>query len=120
MGDSTTNLTKFPKESIVGHDLDPDVDGDIQRDINVGLAQAVVIAIRSIDGNEASVSIDWVDSKERRNVYYEESAPKLNLANVTNEWARIVRKGPLAEVTVTSNVSTGTQNRVNVWMDTHK
>jgi len=120
MGRQTTNQTKFPKESVIEHDLDPDADGDLVRDINVGLAQAVAIALRSLDGNEASVSIDWLDSEERRNVYYEEPAPAVELANVTNQWARVVRKGPLAEVTVTSNAGTGTQNRVNVWMDTHR
>ena len=115
----TTNQSQHPVDRTAGHDLDPDADGDLVLDgLRVAQTQALVVAIQTQDGESASVTVDWEDANG--NVYQSESASDIGLSAVTDDWARLVRKGPAATVTVTSDASAGTQNRVNAFADTHR
>jgi hypothetical protein len=116
----TTNQVRHPQDQTVGHDLDPNVDGDLVRHVRVAHAQALVIAVSSQDSQNLSVSVRWIDSETNDNLFTSESATDLALSGVQDDHARLYRKGPVCEVTVTSDASAGTQNRVNCWLDTHR
>lgn len=115
----TTNQTQHPVEQVVGHDLDPNADGDLVLDgLNVAQTQALVVAVQTQDGQTASVSVDWADGNGA--VFQSESATDIGLSAVTDDWARLIRKGPTATVTITSDANAGVQNRVNAFADTHR
>jgi hypothetical protein len=78
---------------------------------------AVVIAATSTDNNPFSVSVQWEDSSGA--VFQSESAADIGLANVTEDYARLVRKAPRAEITVTDE-SGATQNNINIHADTER
>jgi hypothetical protein len=116
---SITNQTHHPQRSATGHDLDPNADGDLVLDgLSVAAAQAVVIAVNSVDNNSLSVNVEWVDGSG--NVFTTESAADIGLSGVTTDDARLYRKGPNVTATVTSDESAGTQNRVNAFVDAHR
>lgn len=118
---NTTNQTQHPEDEVTGHDLDPtNGSGDYVTHVSVAATQALVIAGNSTDGNTWSASVRWIDSESGDNEFVNESKTDTELNAVTNDWARLVRKGPVAEVTVTSEETDGTQNRVNVFADSHR
>lgn len=115
----TTNQSHHPQRAVTGHDLDPNADGDlVLSGLSVAATQAVVISVNSVDDNALSVSVDWVDGSG--NVFTTESASDIDLSGVITDDARLYRKGPNATVTITSDKSAGTQNRVNAFVDTHR
>jgi len=116
----STNQVEHPQDDTVGHDLDPNADGDLVRTITVANAQALLIALSSQDGEPISVSLEWVNNTDATATFVSESAADLDLSGVTDDWARAVRKGPACKVTATSDAAAGTTNRANMWLDTHR
>jgi len=116
----TTNQVTHPQDGTTGHDLDGNVDGDLVRHVTVSKAQALTIAVTSVSNENLSVSVRWIDSKDNDNLYTSESASDIALSGVQDDWSRLVRKGPVCEVTVTSDVADGTTNKVNAFFDTHR
>lgn len=115
----TTNQSQHPVASVAGHDLDPNADGDLVLDgLRVAQTQALVVAIQTQDAETASASVEWEDAND--NVFQSEAATDIGLSAVTDDWARLIRKGPNATVTVTSDAAAGVQNRVNAFADTHR
>jgi len=78
---------------------------------------AVVIAATSTDTNAFSISVQWED--DSGNVFQSESATDIGLDNVTEDYARLVRKSPQVEVTITDE-SGATQNIINAHADTER
>jgi hypothetical protein len=78
---------------------------------------AVTIAATSTDNNTFSVSVEWVDGSG--NTYQSESATDIGLDSVTEDYARLVRKAPQVQITVT-DTSGAAQNLVNVHADTER
>jgi len=115
-----TNQSQHPAESVTDHDLDPDADGDYVTTATVAYTQALIASVNSVDDEAVSVSVRWVESSDATEEFVTESAADLGLSGVTNDWARLVRKGPVAEVTVTSDAGAGTQNRLNAFVDSHR
>ena len=111
--DSTVD---YPNETVVGEDIIANGDLTIGP-LAVEGTSALVVSANSADGNVFSVSLDWVDGSG--NIYQEESASDLELASVSQDWSRVVRKAPKVEVTVTDE-SGATQNNVNVYVDTQE
>jgi hypothetical protein len=98
-----------------GHDL---AVGDLVIGPNgVRRGTAVTIAATSTDNNAFSVSVEWVDSAG--NTYQSESATDIGLDSITEDYARLVRKAPEIEITVTDE-SGAAQNLVNVHADTER
>jgi len=115
----TTDKSQHPQKSSVGHDLDPNADGDlVLSNLNVAVSQAVVIAANSQDSEAFSVSVEWVDGSG--NTFTTESAADIDLSGVTDDHARLFRKGPQVSVTFTSDAAGGTQNRINAFVDAHR
>lgn len=115
---NTTNQSQHPSSQTTGWDLDPNADGDlVLSGLNIAQSQALLVSVTSQDGQATSVSVEWTDGT---NTFLTEGATDIGLSGVTNDWARLVRKGPQATVTVTSDAGAGTQNRVNVFADTHR
>jgi hypothetical protein len=77
----------------------------------------VTIAANSTDENTFSVSVEWVDSAG--NVYQQESPTDIELSSITQDFARLVRKAPQVQVTVTDD-SGATQNNINIHVDTQR
>jgi len=103
-------------QQVTGHDLVSSGDLTIPRTVAEG-ATAVVIAGRSIDNNGFSVSVQWADGSG--NVLQTESSADIGLNTVTEDYARLVRKGPQVEVTVTDE-SGAAQNNINFHADTER
>lgn len=102
-----------------GHDLDPtNGDGDRVVSVEVGRTQALIVSATSTDGNTWSASVKWVDGDG--NEFVSQSKTDIDLDSVTNDWARLTRKGPKAEVTFTSEETDGTQNQLNAFVDAHR
>lgn len=78
---------------------------------------AVVIAASSVDNNAFSVSVQWKDGSG--NVFQSESAADIGLDNVTEDYARLVRKAPQVELTITDE-SGAAQNNINIHTDTER
>jgi len=78
---------------------------------------AVVIAASSVDNNAFSVSVQWEDGSG--NVFQSESAADIGLDNVTEDYARLVRKAPQVELTITDE-SGAAQNNINIHTDTER
>jgi len=105
----------------VNHDLDPTGgSGDLVVHVNVERLQSLVIAAHSVDSNAFSASVRWIDNETDDNLYVSQSNTDIALDSVTDDWSRLARKGPVAEVTLTSEVSDGTQNRVNAFFGGHR
>jgi len=114
-------IAQLPKDATTNHDLDPNADGDLVRTVLVANTQAFVVAVESVDSEPMSVSVEWVYKDENTAASFgSESATDIELSGVTEDWARLIRKGPYARVTVTSDAADGTQNRANVWLDSHR
>jgi len=110
----------YPDDRTEGHDLDPNADGDLViGPRKLENTQAVLIAANSVDNENWSASVRWTNA-DGTTVYQTESATDIGLSGVDNDWARLVRKGPYVEVTVTSDAAAGVQNRTNIWLDTHR
>lgn len=92
-----------------GHDLI--ADGDLTFNVAVDGAAHVIIAAHSDDSANFSVSIDWED--ESGNTMQSETASELNMANIQDDWSRLVTKAAYMSVTIT-DTSGGAQNVVNV------
>jgi len=123
MGGSVTDTTApdFPDAATVGHDLGPtNGDGDLVIHEPVARGQALVVAGNSTDGNDWSASVRWIDDRDDDNEFVSEAKTDTELNAVSNDWARLVRKGPVAEVTFTSEESDGTANNLNAYLDTHR
>jgi len=56
----STNEVRHPQDATVGHDLDPNADGDLTRVVNVENSEALVIGTTSQDGEALSVSLRWI------------------------------------------------------------
>jgi hypothetical protein len=98
-----------------GHDLVGS--GDIS--IGPGAVErgtAVTIAATSLDDNAFSVSVEWVGAG---NTYQSEAAADIGLDSITEDYARLVRKAPAVEITVTDE-SGAAQNNVNIHADTER
>jgi hypothetical protein len=107
--------TDYLDHQTAGHDL---AGGDLT--IGAGAVErgaAVIIAATSTDDNAFSISVDWVDGNG--NTYQSESAADIGLDSITEDYARLVRKAPQIEVTVTDE-SGAAQNLVNVHVDTER
>lgn len=108
----------YPNSQTISHDLDPNAQGDLSVEVAVARSQAILIAANSIDGNNWSASVDWLDSSG--NVFQAQTATDVGLSSVSDENARLYRKGPRVKVTFTSEAAGGTQNRINAFLDTHR
>jgi len=106
----------YPDSQTVGYDLIGTGDLVIGP-VSVARAEAVVISVNSTDAATFSVSVDWEDGAG--NVFQAESAADIGMANVTQDWARLVRKGPQVEVTIT-DTSGGVANNVNAHVDVER
>lgn len=110
---------QYPEDKTVSHDLDPNGgDGNLTRTVRVGKQQALIVAGNSTDNNDWSASVRWVDGDD--NEFVSESKTDIKLDTVSNDWARLTRKAPKAEVTFTSEETAGTQNRINAFVDAHR
>lgn len=114
----TTPDAQYPDNETTGHDLDPNAADDLVVTVPVEHTQALLVAANSTDGNNWSASVRWVDPDD--NEFVKESKTDVELDTVSNDWARLVRKGPVAEVTFTSEETAGTQNQVNAFVDAHR
>jgi len=116
-----TPIARIPQDATTSHDLDPNADGDLERTVKVVNTQALVVAVRSLDNENMSVSVEWtIETDTSTDTFITDSASEIGLSGITEDWARLVRKGPYARVTVTSDAADGTQNRVNAWVDSHE
>jgi hypothetical protein len=106
----------YPDDQTVGHDLIGTGDLTIGP-VSVARSEALVVAANSTDGNSFDVTVDWEDGSG--NVFQAEAAADIGLNGVTEDWARLVRKGPQAVVTVTDTSGAGSNN-VNVHIDTER
>jgi hypothetical protein len=102
-----------PNKQVSGHDLDADGDlaiGPLPLDGTSG----VIISVNSTSNSEWSASVDWVDNNG--NTYQQEQPSDIGLNSVVSDWARLVRKAPMVEVTITDE--SGGTNNVNAHVDT--
>jgi hypothetical protein len=107
--------TRYLDAQRAGHDLVGS--GDIS--IGPGAVErgtAVTIAATSLDDNAFSVSVEWVGAG---NTYQSEAAADIGLDSITEDYARLVRKAPAVEITVTDE-SGAAQNNVNIHADTER
>lgn len=110
----------YPNSQTISHDLDPNADGDLVVTVNVARTQSILIAAHSLDSNNWSASVRWINTDADDNLFQSESASDIALNGVSEDWARLVRKGAVIEVTFTSDVTAGTQNRLNAFVGAHK
>lgn len=105
--------TDFPNSSLVGQDL---TGGDATiGPVPVAKSQSLVVAINETSAGSLDVTISWQDTNG--NVFQEQTPTDLALSGVTEDWARVVRKGPEALITLSnSNAATST----NAYADTHR
>jgi hypothetical protein len=107
-------IADFPDTQVEGHDLDPNVDGDlVVGPLEVPRLAAVIIAAKSEQSEAFSVSVDWTDKADDV-TYRSQSATDINLSGVTDDGARLYRKGSAVKVTLSSDSGGGTTNVVNV------
>lgn len=106
---------EYPDNQTVGHDLDADGDLTIGP-VSVARSEAVVIAITSTDGANFSASVEWTDGSG--NTFQSEAATDIGIDATSEEWVRLVRKGPQVTVTVTD--TSGGTNNVNAHVDTER
>lgn len=85
--------------------------------VAVSKSQSILIAGNSTDGNTWSASVAWQD--DSGNVVQNESASDVNLSSVTDDFARLIRKGSQVQVTFTDE-SSGSANNINVYVDAHR
>ncbi len=106
---------EYPASQTVGHDL---TGNDlVLGPVSVARSSSVVISANSTSGNSFSVSVDWEDGNG--NVFQTESETDIAMSGITQDWSRLVRKGPQVEVTLT-DTSGATTNNVNAHLDTEK
>jgi hypothetical protein len=108
--------TDYLDTQITGHDLVGS--GDLT--IGPGAVKhgtAVIIAVTSTDNNAFSVSVTWEDGSG--NVFQSQSAADIGLDTTTEDYSRLVRKGPQVEITVTDESGAG-QNNINIHADTER
>jgi len=109
----------FPESETTGHDLDPTGgSGDLTLTVEVPHNQALILAANSTSGKNWSASVTWQDSDG--NEFVSESKGDIGLSSVSNDWARLVRKGPECKVTFTSEAGGGTTNNLNAYVDAHR
>lgn len=116
----TQPVYEFPDSATIGHDLDPNADGDLVVTVEVPHMQNLLLAANSTDGKTWSASIRWIDNPTDDNLIQTDSKSDLSLSSTTQGNAQPPRKGPYAEVTVTSEETAGTANNVNVYIDAHR
>lgn len=102
-----------PNKQVSGHDLDADGDLSIGP-LSLDGTSGIVISVNSTSGSAWSASVDWVDNNG--NTYQKEQPSDIGLNSVTSDWARLVRKAPMVEVTITDE--SGGTNNVNAHVDT--
>lgn len=111
----SSQATQYPNEQIVGHDL---ASGDLViGPLAVNRTESVMLVVNSTSGNTWSASVDW--ETPEGDVLQEESASDLNLSSATEDWARLIRKGPQVEITITDE-SGAANNSVNAYVDASK
>jgi len=116
----TTADAAYPDDNTDGHDLDPNADGDLTiGPRKLEHTQAVFIAANSQDDENWSASVRWTNAGGTT-VYQTESATDIALSGVNDDSARLTRKGPYVEVTLTSDAAAGIQNRVNAYVGSHR
>jgi hypothetical protein len=103
----------FPNQQVVGEDLT--VDDTVIGPFTVAKSEALVVSVNETSGGSLNVTVDWTDGSG--NTFQSESATDIGLSGVTEDWARLVRKGPQAIVTL-SNSSNATSTNAHV--DTEK
>lgn len=114
----TTPDAQYPDNQTDGHDLDPNADGDRVVTVPVEHTAALLVAVHSDSSEAVSVSVTWLT--DDGNTTVTETATELDLSGVTNDWARLTRKGPRAEVTLTSDAGAGTTNVINSYVGAHR
>jgi len=106
----------YPDTQVSGEDIV--ANGDlVVGPVTVARTSGVTIAANSTDGTTFSVSVEWVDSAG--NIYQQESATDIELSAITQDFARLVRKAPQVQVTVTDD-SGAAQNNINIHVDTQR
>jgi hypothetical protein len=108
--------TDYLDSQTVGHDLVGSGDLIIGPAL-IERGTAVTIAATSTDTNSFSVSVQWEDGNG--NVFQSESAVDIGLDGITEDYARLVRKAPQVELTVTDE-SGAAQNNINIHADTER
>lgn len=103
----------FPNQQVTGEDLT--VDNTVIGPFTVAKSEALVVAVNETSGGSLNVTVDWTDGSG--NTFQSESATDIGLSGVIEDWARLVRKGPQAIVTL-SNSSSATSTNAHV--DTEK
>jgi hypothetical protein len=116
----TQPVYEFPDDTTIGHDLDPNADGDLVVTVEVPHMQALLLAANSTSGKTWSASIRWIDNPTDDNLIEKDSKSDLSLSSTSQGNAQPARKGPYAEVTLTSEETSGTENKVNVYVDAHR
>lgn len=103
----------FPNQQVTAQDLSA---GDVTiGPFPVEKSEALVVAVNETTGGTLDVTVNWVDGNG--NTFQSEGPSVTGLNDVTEDWSRLVRKGPQAEV-VLSNVSSATFTNAHV--DTEK
>jgi len=114
----TTPDAQYPDNQTDGHNLDPDADGNRVVTVPVEHTAALLVAVHSESGEAVSVSVTWLT--DEGNTVVEQTATELDLSGVTDDWARLTRKGPRAEVAISSDAGAGTTNLINSFVGAHR
>lgn len=125
--------TPVSLEDISGTQIDPDQSPDYpnkaqEQDlintgdltigpVSVARSEAILIAANSDDSNTWSASVTWQDTNG--NTTQTESKTDISLDSVTDNWARLVRKGQEVSVTFTDE-SGASNNNINAFVDVHR
>lgn len=104
----------YPDSTTAGHDLIGT--GDLSVTVSPDKTQALLIAAHSDDANAFSVSATWEDGSG--NIIRDQPKSEV-LSSVTDDHARLVRKGPQVTVAFTDE-SGGSQNNINAYVGAHK
>ena len=105
-----------PNSTIVGVDLIANSGASIGP-VSVEGSQALVISATSTDANQFSASVKWTDGSG--NVFNTESRTDIQFDSVTEDWARVVRKGTHAIVEF-ADESGGSSNNINAFAGAHR
>lgn len=106
-----------PEYSTTAHDLVND--GDLIFSVNTQGASALTISAESTDSSPFSVSVDWYPTSSLSAFTQLQSASDIDMFEIIGDWARLTVKGAYAEVTLTDE-SGSSSNNVNVYADTNR
>lgn len=102
----------YPNRSEIGLDVTPS-DKTIGP-ISVSRVQSIILVVNETSGGSLDVSVEWLDGDD--NVLQTESPADINMANVSDDWSRLVRKGSHIKFTLSDR---GGATDTNVYIDTH-